>query len=98
MSEQITLLVTGKAKPEHCNNLKGRLVHFAQLSCEEPGNIDYCLRKVNNSQYEFFLYKNWVNQEALNIHMQKDCLKEFLNDCSFLLEGKLIVTRASIFK
>lgn len=98
MSEQITLLVTGTAKPERFEELKRRLTELAKLTRSESGNICYELHEIDGKTGEFFLYENWKDQTALDLHMKKDYLQQFFKDCEVLLQEKLKAKRASIIK
>ena len=85
MNKQITLIVPIKAKVETVDVVRDRLLEMVKLTVQEPGNINYIVHELTEELGSFVIYENWLDQAALDFHMDQEYLKKFLADSETLL-------------
>ncbi|HBG27272.1 MAG: hypothetical protein A2Y10_02440 [Planctomycetes bacterium GWF2_41_51] len=90
---QITIVCFVMAKSETKESVKRELVYLANMTRKEEGNINYDLHVSSSDDCLFIIYENWKNQAALDNHMSKPYLTNFLSKQKELLkssvEGKI---------
>ena len=75
--KQVTLLVQLKAKMGMGERLEQAAIKLIPLTRAEAGCIEYNFH-VNSQEIDSFLfYENWVDQEALNKHLEMPYLLQF---------------------
>lgn len=89
MNKQITLIVPIKAKVETVDVVRDRLLEMAKLTVQEPGNINYIVHELTEESGSFVIYENWLDQAALDFHMDQEYLKKLLADSDTLLKEEI---------
>jgi quinol monooxygenase YgiN len=84
-NEQITVLASIQAKPEKQDEVKRELLKIVEQTHAEEGCIQFDLHQSINDPYEFRLSEMWISQEALDEHLKKPYIKNFLDKSEELL-------------
>ncbi len=75
--KQVTLIVRLKAKKGMGMRLEQAAVNLIPLTRSEPGCIKYNFHSHPQEAESFLFYENWINQEALDKHLQMPYLVAF---------------------
>jgi quinol monooxygenase YgiN len=84
--EQITLVCLVKAKQAKRRQVRKKLLQLAEKTHMETGNINYDVHVSASDDSMFIVYENWRGRVALNSHMDKPYVKNFLDSQKELLE------------
>ena len=80
-----TVLAILEAKPEYKKELERLLIAVVEPSRQEKTCLEYRLHQSLENTSQFFIYENWVNQEAHQAQFQKTYIKELIEKVSPLL-------------
>lgn len=97
-NQQISIVCVIQAKPETKEHVLKELTHLAELTRKEEGNINYDLHLACSNDCLFLIYENWIDQQALDQHMDQDYLKAFLSKEEALLETPIKGTICQLIK
>lgn len=97
-NQQISIVCSMQAKPETKEQVQEALMHLAELTRQEEGNINYDVHVACKDDCLFLIYENWVDQQALDNHMAQDYLKAFLAKEGELLESPINGTVCRLIK
>ena len=89
---RVTLVAKLKAKAGLEEEVKKTLLTLIAPTRLEPGCINYDLHQATEDKSLFLFYKNWINQGALDEHMAKPYLKEFMGRADEILAEPIDVT------
>jgi len=93
MKEIITVIAEIKAKPGREEDVKKALLALIGPTREEEGCIDYDLHESLEQPGQFLFYENWINDAALNAHLETAHLKELRAKSEALLAAPVKITR-----
>ena len=85
-ANQIIIVCLIKAKQEAKKKVREGLSYLAKMTHKEKGNLNYNLHISSDDDSLFIIYESWINQEALDNHMEQPYLKDFLAKQESLLE------------
>jgi quinol monooxygenase YgiN len=85
-AKQIIIVCLIKAKQGTKNEVREELGYLAKMTQKEKGNLHYNLHISSDDDSLFIIYESWMNQEALDNHMEQPYLKDFLAKQESLLE------------
>ena len=85
-TNQIVIVCLIKAKQETKNKVREELSCLAKMTQKEKGNLNYNLHVSSNDDSLFIIHENWINQAALDSHMDQPYIKDFLAKQESLLE------------
>ena len=74
---QVTLLVHMKTKQGMGAKLEQAVIKLVPLTKSEPGCIEYNFHVDAHEPDSFLFYENWIDQAALDKHLQMPYLQEF---------------------
>ena len=66
----INQIVKFTVKPEYEDEFQQQLLEHQLASSQETGNVEMRIYVDNQDSNLFFAYDRWVNQEALDSHLQ----------------------------
>lgn len=92
-SEKFSLVVTIQAKEQAKERLKQTLLSMAVETHKEPGNITYDLHESLDDDSLFIIHETWIDQAALDGHMNQPYLKSFRAASDELLAREVESTR-----
>ena len=75
--KQVTLIVRLKAKEGKGSALKQAAIKLIPLTRAEAGCIEYKFHASSQDANSFLFYENWIDQEALDKHLEMPYLVEF---------------------
>ncbi|HPS54551.1 MAG TPA: putative quinol monooxygenase [Sedimentisphaerales bacterium] len=88
----VILIATAKAKPGMEEKVRKTLMALVAPTRSEEGCVQYNLHQSKDDPSLFMFYENWINQEALDDHIQTVHLQALLNVADEILDGPLDVT------
>jgi len=88
----VILIATAKAKPGMEEKVRKTLMALVAPTRSEEGCVQYNLHQSKDDPSLFMFYENWINQEALDDHIQTVHLQALLNAADEILEEPLNVT------
>jgi quinol monooxygenase YgiN len=93
MPEQtVTVIARARAKEGKHEEVESALMDLIAPTREEPGCISYVLHQSPDDKNSFVFVENWANQMALDEHLQKPYLQDFLARSEELLAEPLDVS------
>ena len=92
MDNTITIFVKICSNPEFRDKIEKMLVDLAQKTRQEPGNVFYRIHRSIEDPNQFMVYERWLNQEALDHHMNTAHLKQFLKASRKYLDSEIAGT------
>ncbi|KAF2733363.1 hypothetical protein EJ04DRAFT_439220 [Polyplosphaeria fusca] len=66
------------AHPQHADALVAIYKQTTKLAKSEPGVIYYCISRDNNDPTLFYFFERYASQEALEVHMRQEILRNML--------------------
>lgn len=93
MKEIVTVIAEIKAKPGREEDVKKALLNLIGPTHAEEGCIDYDLHESLEQPGNFLFYENWVNDAALNAHLDTPHLRELKAKSESLFAGPVKITR-----
>lgn len=88
----VILIAKAKAKPGMEEKVKKELMALVAPTRSEDGCVQYNLHQSKDDPSMFMFYENWLNQQALDEHIQTMHLQALLNMADEILDGPLDVT------
>ena len=90
--KRVTVVARIRAKEGQEEKVKETLLSLVQLTCAEPGCINYHLHQAVEDKGLFMFYENWTNRKALDEHMAMPYLKAFMGKAVDILAGPVDIT------
>ena len=90
--KNLTVVAHIKAKAGAEEEVRQLLLSLIEPTHKETGCVDYTLHQGTEDKSLFMFYENWTSKEALDEHIQKPHLQDFLSRADELLDGPLDVT------
>lgn len=87
----VILIAKAKAKPGMEEKVKKELMALVAPTRSEDGCVQYNLHQSKDDPSMFMFYENWLNQQALDEHIQTMHLQALLNMADEILDGPLDV-------
>jgi quinol monooxygenase YgiN len=84
-STALTVVALIKAKPGQEENLREALLNLIPTTRAEEGCLNYDLHRSMEEPGAFLFHENWTSKEALDAHLAKPHLREFLGRADELL-------------
>ncbi|MBN3553463.1 antibiotic biosynthesis monooxygenase [Fictibacillus nanhaiensis] len=84
----ITINAILKAKPGKEESLREELIQVVQASRKEEGCISYTLHESTENPETFVFYENWLDEDALNRHMESDHYKRYRKNIELLVHTR----------
>jgi quinol monooxygenase YgiN len=84
-STTLTVVATMKAKPGQEENLREALLNLIPTTRAEEGCLNYDLHRSVDDPAAFLFHENWTSKAALDAHLAKPHLQEFLGRADELL-------------
>ena len=84
--DKVTVIATVKAKPGMQAQVKEAVMALVGPTRAEAGCINYDFHQSSDDPGVFMLYENWVSKQALDEHLAKPYLEEFLGRADELLQ------------
>ncbi len=86
MSKNLTVIAHITAKPGKEEELKKTLLGLIEPTrTQDEGCINYDLHQNTENPSHFIFHENWTNRNALETHLQKPHLQEFIGKADELL-------------
>ena len=92
MADKVTVVARIKAKDGLAGQVKEALVALIEPTRAEPDCIDYILHQSADDPHLFLFYENWTSKDALDAHLHKPHLQDFVAKADEMLAEPLDVT------
>jgi quinol monooxygenase YgiN len=90
---EINLTVILKTNTDNLATLRSKIIDLVHKSTQEKACLQYELHQSNEDQTLFVLHETWENQEGLELHNNKEYLKDFFESTKLLLDEPIKVYR-----
>jgi len=87
--KKLSVVAKMTAKPDKVQEVKAALLALIEPTREEEDCIEYRLHQSREDEGLFFFYEKWTSKEALDSHLAKAHLQDFLSKADDLLDSEV---------
>ena len=90
--QKVTVVARIKAKEGREEKVRETLMSLVELTCSEPGCVNYRLHRGATNKGLFMFYENWSSRKALDEHLAMPYVKAFMDKAKDILAEPIEIT------